>query len=410
MNLTPEQVQHMVTTMTPEEIKSWVQQEAYKAWKANNKRGTCEMATGTGKTVVGLIAAHAEFQFNPNAVVYIAVPTETLRDVDWPNEMDKWGYGYMKEKVRLICYKSLGQETSLEDVDLFIGDEIHHTTIANSSFFSKDHKVFGILGLTATLPTSKGGETDRDKRILIDSIAPSVFQVNIEEAIALKLVSDFTVSVLLFDLDDIDPYILAGSAKKPFHTTETKQYKYLTSQLQKAMYSQYAGMKFTAMQKRMEFIYNLRSKEYLAKEIMDKILVGNRTLIFCGSIEQSINLCGKQVYNSASTDEQLSLFCDEKIDYLGVVQALNEGKNVPNLDQALVVQINSKELGIIQRIGREIRYREGHVARIVVLVARGTVDEKWYRSAFENFNKSRIKEYHVTPEYRTINRNIPNAT
>lgn len=408
MNLTPEQVQHMVTTMAPEEIKSWVQQEAFKAWKAAGKRGTVEAATGVGKTVIGLLAAHAEFQLDPDALVYIAIPTETLRDVDWPNEMDKFGFSYMKEKVRLRCYVSLPKEVPEKDVSLFIGDEIHRLTVINTSFFFDERwKVFGIMGLTAYLPTSKGGENDRDKRILIDSLAPSVFQVSIEEAIDLKLVSEFEVSVLMFDLDSTDYYIQAGTEKKPFKQTELQRYQYLTKQLGKAMWSKNEGFKFMCIQKRTDFLYNLRSKEYLAREVMESILPGNRTLIFCGSIDQSVKLCGENVYNSDTDDEVLTLFCDEKIDYLGVVQALNEGKNVPNLDQGLVVQLNSKELGIIQRIGRHIRYREGHVARIVVLVAKGTADEKWYRKAFENFDQKRIKEYYVIPQYRTIKKSSP---
>ena len=402
MNLTPEQVQHMVNTMSPEEIKSWVQQEAVKAWRAAGKRGTIEAATGTGKTVMALLAAHAEFELNPNALVYIVVPTETLRDVDWPNEMDKFGFSYMKEKTKRICYTSLGKEVPERDVDLFIGDEIHHATIANTAFFENENwKIFYILCLTATLPDKNGYEQDKDKWHLINNLAPSCFKVTIEEAIELKLVSDFEVTILQFDLDSTDAYITAGTPAKPFKITEAAQYKFLTKALGRAMYNKkYEGAKFTCMQKRMDFIYNLRSKTLLAQEIMEKILPNNRTLIFCGSIAQSEILCGKQIFNSGTNDSQLELFCSEKIDYLGVVQILNEGKNVPNLDQAIVVQLSSKERGVIQRIGRIIRYRPGHVARIVVLVAKDTVDEKWCTKAFENFDQKRIKKYYVKPKYR----------
>lgn len=411
MNLTQAEMQHMVDTMTPEEIKGWVQLQAFNAWKVSNCRGTIEAATGTGKTRVGIMAAHAELTVNPDALVYIAVPTETLRDDDWPDEMKLCGFEYLVKKTRRVCWSSLSKERPKKDVDLFIGDEIHRITPANSVFFQKDYKVFKILGLTATLPDPSVNEGDADKATIINALAPSVYQVNLEEAIALKLVSDFEISVLKFDLDDSDFYIKAGTDKKSFMTTEKLHYKYLSKQLGKAMYSKNDAFKFSCMQKRVEFINNLKSKELFAKEIMGILLKdGDRTLIFCGSIEQSGKLCGQQVYNSQTSNEQLVLFCEEKINYLGVVQALNEGKNVPKIDQGLIVQLNSRELAAIQRIGRHIRYRKGHVARIVVLIAKGTVDEKWCDSAFRNFNKSRIKQYNVIPEYRTAKGNVPAAS
>lgn len=409
MNLTKAEMQHMVNTMTPSEIKAWCQQQAYKAWKDNNCRGTFEGATGVGKTRVGIMAADAEFKLNSDALVYIGVPTETLRDDGWPAEMRECGFEYLVDKTRRICYTSLAKEKPERDVDLFIGDEIHHITPANSIFFGGPWKVFKVLGLTATLPDPSVSEQDKDKRIIIDAWAPSVFKISIEEAIELKLVSDFEVTVLMFDLDRTDYYVKAGSAKKPFMQTEEQHYKFLSKQLGKAMYSGNEGFKFQCMQKRVQFLNNLRSKKLLAKEIMDKVLEGNRTLVFCGSIEQSVDLCGKQVYNSETTREQLDLFKEGKIDYLGCVQALNEGENIEGIDQGLVVQLNSRELGIIQRIGRHIRYRPGHIARIIVLVAKNTADQKWYESAFRNFNRSRIKEYYVIPEYRTAKGTVPAA-
>lgn len=398
MNLTEEQMDEMVRTMSPTEIKSLVQDHAYRAWKLAGKRGTVQAATGVGKTRIALRALHEELLLNPQALCYIVVPTETLRDTDWPAEMVEAGYGDMVDNPNIIriCWASLDKEQPYMDVDLMVLDEIHHMTPLNCGIFSRlEIKIFSIMGLTATLPSMKGQETDKDKRIIIDGIAPSIYKVTVEQAIRLTLVSDFKVTVLLFDLDDKVKYIIAGSKAKPFKTTEASQYAYLTKTLGRAMYSKFEGLKFQAIQKRTEFIRNAKSKEQLAREVMESILPNKRTLIFCGSIEQSNELCGDNVYNSQTNDSKLTAFCEGKIDYLGVVDALNEGKNVPLLDQALVIQLTSKELAIIQRIGRTIRFRQGHVGSIIVLVAKNTADEKWYRKAFENFDQSRIKEYYV---------------
>lgn len=399
MNLTPENIRYMVETMTVSERKSWLQAMGYDKWKESNYRGTMEMATGTGKTRIGIRAAAEELERNPNALVYIVVPTETLRDVDWPAEMEEAGYGWVKDKVKLICWTSLNKSKPERDVDLIVLDEVHHITTLNSAFFSRDdYKVFKILGLTATLPAEKY-QQDIDKMTIIKYLCPPCFKIRLELAIDLKIVTDFEVFVLKFDLDDTDPYVPAGTKAKPYKTTEAKRYAQLTKMMQRAVFTQNEGMKFVAINKRTEFLYNLRTKVRLAQDVIKEVMTKHeRTILFCGSIEQSKILCGDQIYNSKTNADMLDAFRDKIIDYLGVVQALNEGKNLPDVDQLLIVQLNSKELNLVQRIGRAIRWRENCIPRIIILVAKGTADEKWFKEASLNFNKSRIKEFYVKPE------------
>lgn len=399
MNLSKAQIKELTETLVPGGIKGWVQDRAYDEWKNYSKRGTLEMATGTGKTRVGLMAVNAEVMVNKDALIYIVVPTETLRDVDWPDEMDKWGYGHLKDNsnVRRICQKSLSKEVPERDVDLIILDEVHHITALGFAFFNRDWKVFSIMGLTATLPSSKFDE-DQDKLAIIRQLCPPVFKITLEEAIQLKLVSDFHIVAMLFDLDDKDRKILSGTKAKPEMRTEVQHYQYLTKKMQQSAYNPaMKWQKFTWIQKRTEFLMNLETKLKMAKDVIGEIIHEGRTVIFCGSIDQSVKLCGENVYNSSTDDVKLNAFRNEEISYLGVVNALNEGVNIANLDQAIIVQLSSKELALLQRIGREVRFREGHIARIVILVAKNTADEKWYRNAIANFDKSRIKEYYVKP-------------
>jgi superfamily II DNA or RNA helicase len=398
MNLTPEQIQHIVTTMSVGERKSWLQEMGYNAWIGGNRRGTMEMATGTGKTRIGIKAAADTLKRDPLALVYIVVPTETLRDTDWPEEMKAAGYEGLEEKVQMICWKSLSSEKPERDVDLVVLDEVHHVTVQNTAFFNRDsYKVWNVLGLTATLPDDEFPD-DRDKLAMIQALCPPVFKIDLGLAIALKIVTDYEMYVLKFDLDDKDTYIETSKGKR----TESQRYKELTKMMQRATFMKNEGMKFVAIQKRTEFLYNLRTKERLARDVIQQVMQKQeRTILFCGSIDQSVKLCGKQVYNSKTTTEYLDLFRDEKISYLGVVQALNEGKNLPNIDQILVIQLTSKELNLIQRIGRAIRWRENHIPKIIILIAKGTADEKWYKKATRSMSRSRIKEYYVKPEVKT---------
>lgn len=60
------------------------------------------------------------------------------------------------------------------------------------------------------------------------------------------------------------------------------------------------------------------------------------------------------------------------------------------IDKAIIVQLNSQEKDLVQRIGRLIRYRPGHKAHILILAAKNTQDEVWLASALENIDKSII--------------------
>lgn len=398
-SLTDEEMQEMLDTLTPEERKHYVQVRSVDAWRNLHRRGTVEAATGIGKTKIGIEAVVEQFVIDPESLVYIVVPTIELRDKDWPDEFKKWGYEHLIKKVKLICYSALHKQQPAKDVDLTIFDEIHHYTILGSAFNQPTNtwKLYNVLGLTAKLPNPEKNEEERIKRHLIDKIAPSCFHVPLEHAIKLELVADFEVKILRCQLDTTHQNILAGSKDKTFMTTEYAYYKFLTKMIQRMIMAKKDGAKFAWIGKRTRFLSNLASKKRLAKECMQGMIKAvNRTLIFGGSIDQVEELCNGYTYHSKTTDTQLQAFQAKEINYLGVVNALNEGKNIVDLDQILVIQLNSSELNIIQRIGRTIRFRKGHKALVVVLVAAGTADEQWCDNAFENFDKSRITYYNVS--------------
>lgn len=397
--LSDEEIVNLLANFTPEERKDYIQQKVFNCWKQSNYRGTFEGATGVGKTKVGVLAVVAELMVNPSAVIYIVVPTTELRDKDWPDEFIRWGYGDLLGQINIICFASISKVKPKADVDLLIVDEIHHWTESSAQFYqaTNEWKIFHILGLTATLPKVGKNDDEKVKLLRINQMAPSIFKVPLEQAIQLELVADFEIKVLKFELDMKTQNVLSGSKDKPFWTTEYAAYKYLTKMVQKFAIIKREGAKFAWIGKRTRFLRNLESKKRLAKECMQGMLKqGKRTLIFGGSIEQIEALCAPHTYHSQTTDQQLIAFQAKEIDYCGVVDALNEGKNINELDQILVVQLNASERRIIQRIGRTIRFRLGHKALVVILVAKDTADEQWCESALENFDTSRITYYNVS--------------
>lgn len=348
-----------------------IQQEALSKWLII-RRGLLVLPTGTGKTKIAIDAIVE----TKHKKVLVIVPTEKLRDDTWPKELKKWGW---KKKIEIVCYASIAK-IKRRSFDLVIMDEAHRITENNKAFF-KNNKIKDILGLTATNP--------KDKYDLLKDICPLIYTVTLDEAIDAGAVADYEIEIVYLKLDDKDKYIQGGNAKNRFFTTEAGQYKFINQRINAMRYSGRPVPEFFYMN-RMRFIYNLRSKTQLAK----KLLLGlqdKRTLIFCGSIEQAQEVC-PNFYHSKSDDKALEAFMQGKINHLSAVRALNEGINIPKVDTALIVQLNSKELDLVQRIGRTLRTDKEVNAKVIILVSIGTQDENWAEKAIAYFDQTKVKK------------------
>lgn len=360
-----------------------IQKQAFNAWINSNCRGRIIAGTGSGKSKIGIMAAEYISKSNKKAKIAIIVPTEQLRDNGWKDEFVKWKLKKLYDKADKFCYASISKIEG-NVYDLVILDEAHYLTVNNYKFFNQND-VKSIISLTATEPD------DKDKLLLLNSLGLKVFEYKLKDGVEDGVIAPFKIKVIEFLLDDTDKCIKAGTKAKPFLTTEKAHYDYLTKQFQRAQFFQNKPeiAKFAALA-RMIFIYNLPSKTKVAKEIIDTLLVNNKSLVFCGSIKQSEELCDN-VFHFKTDDSALIAFKNDKIKLLGCVNSLNEGHNIPNMDSALIVQLNSKELKSIQRIGRVVRYREGHEAIIYILSVIGTVDETWTKKALQGFDPKVIE-------------------
>lgn len=373
-----------------------VQKEGREAWFKAYCRGTLAWATGVGKTKAAIdiieqlrheyLQRYAEGM--PQGL--LVTPTEEMRDIDWPAEFELWNVSM--EGITSVCYASLAKE-KLEKYDFIIYDECHRLTMANLKRQAEANKP--ALGLTATFPKAMY-EEEAERVNLLAALLPPVHSIGTDEAVDLGLIADFEVMVLKFHLDDVNKNIKAGTKAKPFMTTEKAQYAYLTKRIQMAIVKKIDGLRYAAIANRAKFLYNLPSKLRLAKLCLSKLNVpGKRTIVFSGSIEQANELGGDNVYHSLSTRDALQRFQDKIIDLIVAVRALNEGKNLTEPDQALVAQMDSIDRNIVQRIGRVIRRRKDNPAfkaRVVILVALGTADEQWYKTAIADFDSKRIQE------------------
>ena len=376
--------------MTFNTLKDDLQQEAIRQWRFNNCRGLVCAATGVGKTRIAILAMqHVYSQFGEETDILIVVPFTELKVTGWPEELTKWGSEFLLNHIEITTYQSLSTREKRER-SLIVLDEAHHLTINNAKFFIGNAQP-RILSITATPPDKVWDELEEQwyPHVLI-RLTPLVFNYTIKEATEHQMVSDYGIWIIDCFLDAKIPYVKAGTDKNPFKTTEQSHYSYIMKEIAKAGAVQNVGKLNVLYGSRMRFLYNLYSKYEVAKRILHKIGPDERTIVFCGSIKQAEAICGKNVYHSKSGNQALKDFKEKRINIIGVVKSLDEGHNLPDVDNEIIIQTTSKPRQTVQRVGRAIRFRPGHKARIFLLRAKGTVDERWVKSTLEFFDPKKI--------------------
>lgn len=340
--------------------------------------GLLNIAPRVGKTKLAISIIKKE---KPQSILWVT-PNEKLRDVDIPAEFKKWkGLTYLR-KTTIICYASLSSHTG--KYDKIILDEYQDLTIKSCRPLLKGKIEFTtIVGLSGTHPKQL------IKNMLYEKLGLKIlYSMNIDEAVEKKLIAPYKITVVECELERELKTVKAGSKTKPFFTTEEKQYTYLTSIIAKKLDNEEVVPKFFYLN-RMRFLYNLKSKNNIAKELLKRL--GGRTIIFSGSIEKAEEI-SEYTFHSKRDDKYLELFKQGKINELSLVNSGGVGHTFYNVDNLIIVQVNSNKKGDgTQKIARSLVLQDGYVANIYILVVKNTVDETWKDKVLEDFDLEKVE-------------------
>lgn len=340
--------------------------------------GILKLAPRVGKTKIGIDIIKKE---KPKRILWVT-PNAKLRDIDIPAEFIQWKAKTYLIKTDIICYASLaGHKGKYDKVYL---DEYQDLTESNSApLFNGNITYNSILAFSGTHPKHVE-KLELYRRLKLNVL----HEINIDEAVDKGLIAPYKIEVVECVLDQKDKYIKAGSKDKPFYQTEQSQYDYLSKMIRIKMFSGQPVPKFFYLN-RMRFIYNLKSKSEFAKKFISGLK--GRSLIFTGSIAQAEELC-KYTYHSKKDDSDYVKFRDGKIDKLAMVNAGGVGHTYRNVDNLIIVQVNSDKKGdATQKIARSLVLQAGYIANIYILCVRGTVDEDWKDRVLEGFNPDNVK-------------------
>lgn len=356
------------------------QQEVEQSIRINNGTGILALATGAGKTKMTIDYINSE----PGIIdILWVVPTVELRDCEVNKEFTKW---CKRKDINLVltCYNSL-KKLKGQKYDQVVLDEGHELTPAREEALN-DITYSRLLLLTATPPHEK------DKKQIIENLGLKIIhEIDLEEALNKGLISDFEINVKYLELDQKDNLKInytKNGKELSFFSSEYKQYKYWSNQIEEKEILLLPISKHLRFG-RMRAIHNAPSKYMEAIKLINSFGKDKRVLIYGANIAQ-VEKISKHVYHSKTNRDSLKLFKENKVNKLGVVNALNQGANVGVVDEIVIVQLNSNPRHLIQRIGRGIRFKSGHKCRITILVYKDTVDEDWFNIVISNLNKNLV--------------------
>ena len=354
--------------MTREQI-----QEA--ALKATEGRRRCSvvLGTGVGKTLVGLL--HMERNTNAMQNVLVVAPKKSIFQ-SWSDDAVKFSKQELLERITFSTYIGLPKRDP-NHYDYVYLDECHSLLDSHRTFL--DLYKGGILGLTGTPPKY----TVSEKGLMVSQFCPVVHTFKADDAIENGIINDYKIIVHELELNKCKGYQVKMKSKS-FVTSEYDNYKYWGNRLD---LGQGPAQMLRVM--RMKAMMEYPSKEKYAKILMDSI--NTKCIVFANTQDQADKLC-RFSYHSGNKDseENLLLFKDGKIDKLSCVLQLNEGINIPNLRQGIIMHAYGNERKAAQRIGRLLRLNPNEKAIVHILCYKGTVDEKWVTDALEGFDQSKI--------------------
>jgi superfamily II DNA or RNA helicase len=370
------------------------QEEAIEAWEKNGRRGILDMATGTGKTVVALTAiTHcADVGF-----IIIGAPTNPLV-TQWLRELDKlegihppieisgnnpkWSEELLP-RLRLAMtdgtrgrpfvfvgtYRSLSGDRFHSILDkvppsdrlgLIVADEVHNLGAPTYQRLLRPHFSYR-LGLTATLERAYDEE---GTQAIADYFKGVVYELGIERVVGSILCRyRYDVRFVELDEDEFAEYqrlsvqiasLMDGSASEDSQETVSGHSDELSKLLNQ----------------RARIVKLAQAKLDLLAELITQIPI-SKCLIYCADIEQLRTvqriLADAGISHLPYTSEESPFARQTALDQLRrndiqavvAVKCLDEGIDVPQVHQAILVASSTSEREFVQRRGRILRKAEG---------------------------------------------------
>lgn len=333
------------------------------------------VSMGVGKTLIGL--QHIFQNYDDTLKVMVVAPKRSIFQ-SWTDEAKKFNLEHLLEHITFSTYISLTKQDT--DYDIVYLDECHNLLFTHEPWLNAYKG--RILGLTGTPPKIASSE----KGMMVNKYCPITYKYITDDAINDGILNDYQIIVHKLRLDDRKNF-MQKTKKGQFPTSELASYNYWTERLLNAN----APKDIQIMRVlRMKALMGFPSKERYAKRLFESI--DDKVILFANTQDQADKMCDHSYHSgNKSSEVNLEKFKSGEIDKLSCVLQLNEGVNIPNLKQGIIMHAYGNERKSAQRLGRLLRLNPNEKATIHILCYVGTVDETWVIQALDQYDQSKIK-------------------
>lgn len=359
-----------------------IQEEALKATLGLARCGL-GLATGVGKTLVGLL--HMERNFSPLINILIVAPKVSIFG-SWKYEAEKFGKEKLLNNVTFTTYLSLSKHDPRE-YDIVYLDECHSLLDSHRKFL--ENFSGKVLGLTGTPP--KYLQSEKGK--MVKEFCPIIYTFITDEAVENNILNDYQIIVHELELDTRKNFSVTTKTGS-FMASERQNYGYWSTRIDTG-----SGPAHITRVMRMKAMQEYSSKVKYAEKLLQSI--NTKCIVFANTQDQADSMCTHSYHSkNPQSESNLTAFKEGRIQKLSCVMQLNEGVNIPDLKQGIILHAFGNERKASQRIGRLLRLNPDDKAVVHILCFMNTVDEKWVKEALEGFDQSKVlwKNYNVVLE------------
>lgn len=420
-------------------LYAW-QREALDSWRRQGGRGVVEAVTGTGKTMVGIVAAHDELA--GGGQVCVLVPTRELLS-QWHRELARhlparFSVGLLGDRhrarpdrhdvvVAVVNSARVADLAPRRPGGLLVADECHRYG-SDGNRFALEAAFARRLGLSATYARSDDGHLDW----LDPYFGGTCFRMGYRRAIADGVTARFRVALLgvRFAAGERADYEALCDAMSVARAKLIRRYglepepigMFLAAVSRLARSgdddepARAAREYLRAMQDRRALLAETPAKTDALAGLVPAIGAADRAIVFTQSIAAAeraaatlgaAGLVAEAIHSGQPTDLRragLARFAAGEARVVIAPQVLDEGVDVPAADLAVILAASRSRRQMVQRMGRILRRKpDGRLARFVVVSVEGTVEDP-ARGAHEGF----LDE--VIPVADSVRRFPPGAT
>lgn len=392
------------------------QQEAIDSFFKNNFKGIFEMATGTGKTYTSLLCAKKYQDISSNIFLVICVPfkhlieqwEESCREIgfkkiikcsssyNWISELshqiNNYKFRYISEIVVITTYHTLVSSKFITLINrvksskFLIADECHN--MGSKKFNTKSIGDFECkLGLSAT-PDRWLDEIGTKK--IYNFFGGVIYEYKLEDAIKNDFLVEYLYKPVVVDFNDSEYYKYSNLTKKivieydrdPIDEEEIKKLILLRKNIinnssnKIDIFLEKMKQKSISEQKNILVYCSPQNISYITKEL--------------GNIGYRVS---KFIYKLNSKERKLTLksFENGEIQIITSIKCLDEGVDVPSIQEAHFLSSTTNPKEFIQRRGRILRKSKDKIfAKIYDYII---LPENEYYNIFENVAKTEMPRF-----------------